>query len=129
VERFSSGSPYEAASGYSRAVVANGLVFVSATAALSSEGLIVGKGDFYAQTRAILEKIAITLKRAGSSLNSVVQTRIYTVDVSQWQEIGRAHAEAFAHQRPALSLVHVQPFLDPEILVEIELIGAVEAHE
>lgn len=125
MKRISSGSVYEAKSGYSRAVVANGFVYVSATAATDESGDILGKGSFYAQTRAILEKMVPILDEAGSSMTLVVQTRVYTTDVSQWEEVGRAHGEAFPEERPAMSLVHVQPFLSSEMLVEIELVAAV----
>ena len=126
MQRISCGSLYEEKSGYSRAIVANGFVFVSATAAIGDDGNIVGQGDFYVQTRTILQKIALVLKSTGSSMNSVVQTRIYTVDVAKWEDIGKAHAEAFHTARPAMTLVSVRPFLDPLMLVEIELIAAIE---
>lgn len=125
MKRISSGSIYEAKSGYSRAVVANGFVYISATAATDECGAIIGKGSFYAQTKAILEKMAPILSEAGSSMKKVVQTRVYTTDVSQWEDVGKAHGEAFPEERPAMSLVHVLPFLSPYMLVEIELVAAV----
>jgi len=125
VKRLSSGSPWEAKIGYSRAVVANGFVFVSATAATDAEGRIVGKGDVYTQVKTILAKFAPVLAEAGSGFEHVVQTRIYVTDISEWEAVGRAHAEVFGAARPALSLVHVKPFLDPDMLVEIEIVSVV----
>ena len=125
MQRISSGSPYEVKSGYSRAVIANGFVFISATAATDNDGKIVGKNDFYTQTKVILEKLKAVLVEAGSSINSVAQTRVYTVDVGEWENIGKAHAEIFGQERPAMSLVHVKPFLDADMLVEIELVAVV----
>ncbi len=125
MQRLSSGSVWEEKSGYSRAVVANGFVFVSATAATDAKGAIIGKGDVYAQTKAIFEKLGPILDKAGASLGTVVQTRLYVVDIAEWEAVGRAHAEAFAAARPAMSLVHVKPFLDPDMLVEVELVAAV----
>lgn len=124
MQRVSSGSTWEGELGYSRAVIKGDLVFVSATAATDSEGAILGKGDPYRQTQAILKKLAGVLKDAGSNLDQVVQTRIYLTEIANWREAGRAHGEAFHDVRPAMSLIHVKPFLDPDILVEIELIAS-----
>ena len=123
IKRISTGSPWEAKMGYSRAVIAGGMVYISATAATDDTGAVVGKGDFERQTAVILEKLDTVLAQAGSSLAQVVQTRIYLTDISQWEAVGRAHGAVFGAQGPALSLVHVKPFLDPDMLVEIELVA------
>ncbi len=124
MQRISSGSSWEQTLGYSRAVVAGGLVFISATAATDAQGKVVGVGDPYRQAQAILEKLGGVLAEAGAGYADVVQTRLYLTDIGHWQEAGRAHGEVFGDIRPAMSLVHVKPFLDPEMLVEIELIAA-----
>ncbi len=121
MQRISSGSPWEGKIGYSRAVVAGGMVFVSATAATGADGKVAAKGDVYAQTRAILDKIGGVLAEAGASYGDVVQTRVYVTDIARWEEAGRAHGEVFGDVRPALTLLHVKPFLDPDMLVEIDL--------
>ena len=123
MQLISSGSPWEGKMGYSRAVVANGMVFVSATAATGPDGKVAAKDDVYAQTCAILDKIAGVLSEAGASCDDVVQTRIYLTDIARWEDAGRAHGEVFGHVRPALTLLHVKPFLDPDMLVEIDLIA------
>ena len=117
----SSGSPWEGKLGYSRAVIANGLVFISATAATGPDGKIVARGDVYAQTRASLDKLGQVLREAGATYQDVVQTRIYLTDIARWEDAGRAHGEVFGGVRPALTMLHVKPFLDPDMLVEIEL--------
>jgi enamine deaminase RidA (YjgF/YER057c/UK114 family) len=117
----SSGSPWEGKLGYSRAVIANGLVFISATAATGPDGKIVARGDVYAQTRAILDKLGQVLREAGATYQDAVQTRIYLTDIARWEDAGRAHGEVFGGVRPALTMLHVKPFLDPDMLVEIEL--------
>ncbi|MBB2162660.1 RidA family protein [Gluconacetobacter sacchari] len=124
-KNISSGSAWEAKIGYSRAVVANGLVFVSPTAATGPDGKIAGKGDVFAQTKLILQKVGEVLADAGSSYENVVQTKIYLTDISKWQEAAKANAEFFADIRPALGIFHVKPFVDPEILVEVEIIAFV----
>jgi enamine deaminase RidA (YjgF/YER057c/UK114 family) len=123
MERISSGSPWEQTLGYSRAVSVNGMVFISATAATDASGAVVGKGDVYLQTRTILDKLGQVLAQAGARYEDVVQTRLYLTDISRWEDAGRAHGEVFGASRPAMSLVHVKPFLDADMLVEIELIA------
>lgn len=124
MHRISTGSPWEGRMGYSRAVVANGFVFISATAATDSSGMVVGTGDVYVQTQTILDKLAAVLAEAGSAMDRVVQTRVYITDVSRWEDVGRAHGETFAGHGPAFSLIHVKPFVDPDMLVEIEMVAA-----
>ena len=124
MQKISSGSLWERRIGYSRAVVANGLVFVSATAATGADGKVVAKDDVYAQTRLILDKIGGVLSEAGATYADVVQTRAYVTDISRWEEVGRAHGDVFGDVRPAFTLLHVKPFLDPDMLVEIDLIAA-----
>jgi enamine deaminase RidA (YjgF/YER057c/UK114 family) len=96
-------------------------LYISATAASSDEG-IVGE-DFYTQTQYILQKLGKVLADAGFGYGDVVQSKLYLTDISQWEEAGRAHGEVFGDIRPTLSLVHVLPFLDPKMLVEIELVA------
>jgi enamine deaminase RidA (YjgF/YER057c/UK114 family) len=127
MQKISSGSSWEKTLGYSRAVIANGLIFISATAATDAEGKVVGVGDPYLQAKTILAKLGGVLRQAGAGYADVVQTRLYLTDINHWQDAGRAHGEVFGEIRPAMSLVHVKPFLDPDMLVEIELMAAVPA--
>jgi enamine deaminase RidA (YjgF/YER057c/UK114 family) len=118
---FGTGSTWEQTLGYSRAVQVDNTLYISATAASGDNG-IVGD-DFYTQTKYILEKLRAVLAEAGFGYGDVVQSKLYLTDISKWEDAGRAHGEVFGEIRPTLSLVHVLPFLDPNMLVEIELVA------
>ncbi len=115
----SSASPYEPIVGFSRAVRVGNILAVAGTTA-GSGGRSVAIGDPAAQTRAILETIETALAEAGASLNDVVRTRIYLVDIAHWEAIGREHGEFFGDIRPANSMLKVSAFVGREWLVEIE---------
>jgi len=114
-----SGAKWEELVGYSRVVRIGNHLEVSGTVSVK-EGKIYGPRDPYLQTRRIIEIIGENLKKAGASLNDVVRTRMYVTDIKKWEEVGRAHGEAFGDIKPATSMVQVEALIDQEFIVEIE---------
>jgi enamine deaminase RidA (YjgF/YER057c/UK114 family) len=116
----SSGGPWEARIGYSRAVRVNNHIHVSGTTAVRSDGTIAAPDDPYAQTIQALKNIETALQAAGGSLADVVRTRIYVTNMDHSSEIGRAHGELMGGIRPAATMVEVSRLISPDMLVEIE---------
>lgn len=120
IERFGSGAPWESLVGYSRVVRAGEWVLVAGTTATLADGVIAGLGDAEAQARQAIVNIESALARVGATLADVVRTRIHVADISQWESVGRAHADAFGAAPPVSAMLQVAGFVDPRILVEIE---------
>jgi enamine deaminase RidA (YjgF/YER057c/UK114 family) len=122
---YSSGAKWEDIVGYSRAVKIGNTLEISGTVATEGSN-VVAKGDFYGQTKYILEKIEKVLKQADFELKDVVRTRIYVTDISFWDVVGKAHGEFFSKIKPVTSMVEVSGLIDADYLVEIEITAVKE---
>lgn len=117
-QHIASGSPYEPAIGFSRALRVGNRILVSDTAPIWPDGSC--NPDPEAQARRALEIIVAALREAGAGPEHVVRTRIYLTDASYGEAVGRVHGEVFGQVRPATSMVVVAGFLDPRWKVGIE---------
>jgi enamine deaminase RidA (YjgF/YER057c/UK114 family) len=122
VRKVSSGAVWEPVVGYSRAVAAGDLVFV--TGCTSIDGAeFVHPGDAFAQTTQAIANVRSALEQLGAGLADVVRTRMFVTDMSRWEEYGRAHGEAFGGTMPATSMIGVSALIDPQMLVEVEAVA------
>ncbi len=121
----SSGTPWEKAYGYSRAVRIGNVVEVAGTVAADEKGRAAGE-TVYEQTRYILAKIERALKEAGAGLGDVVRTRWFLTDISAIDEAGRAHGEVFGEICPAATAIEVTALAGQDFLIEIEATAVLE---
>jgi enamine deaminase RidA (YjgF/YER057c/UK114 family) len=109
----SSGSPFEAEVGYSRAVRVGPLVVVAGTTAPGA--------DVSAQALEAFRRIEIALAEVGAALTDVIRTRMFVTDIAQWREVGAVHAEVFGSVRPVATIVEVSALIAADLHVEIEV--------
>ena len=119
-KKISSGGPWEASIGYSRAVIAGPYIHVSGTTA-TVNGLLQHEGDAYSQTKVAFEVIEEALAEGGHSLADVVRTRMYLANAQDMDAVGKAHGELFSEIRPAATILAGIEFINPLMLVEIEV--------
>lgn len=122
----STGSPFEKAAGYSRAVVQGGFVFVAGTTGYDYATMVLPAG-VEDQARNCFKTIATTLAEAGASLNDVVRATYYITEAADAEKVFPIFGEIFGEIRPAATLVVVAGLLKPEIKVEIEVTAMVPA--
>ena len=116
----SSGGPWEASVGYSRAVVVGDSCWVSGTTDAGPDGESLHPGDAGAQARAVWRIIEVALAEAGFSFRDIVRTRMYIVAIEDAPAVMAVHGELFGEIRPAATLVQVGALIEPTMLVEIE---------
>lgn len=120
IRRVGSGGPWEESIGYSRAVaLPNGLVLVSGCTSVV-DGTI-DAGTPYQQTLNAFQVAFDALKKVGLGPEHVVRTRMYLTHARDVEDVGRAHKELFDAVRPAASMLIVSGFIDPSLVVEVEV--------
>lgn len=120
VRRISTGAPWEEKFGYSRAVeLPNGLVLVGGcTSVVNGE---IAAGSPYEQAVTSFDVAFAALEQVGLGREDVVRTRMYITHARDVEEVGRAHKELFDAVRPAASMIIVSGFVDPSLVVEVEV--------
>ncbi len=122
--RVSSGSPYEARYGYSRAIAVGDSCWVAGTTDVGPDGMSLHPDDAAAQARAAFGIAIRALGEAGFTIEDVVRTRMYVVRAADATAVAEVNGELFGEVRPASTLVTVAGLIEPSVLVEVEL----EAH-
>ena len=117
IKKVATGAKWEDIVGYSRAIKIDNTIEISGTTA---PGI-----DEYEQTKAIITIAEKSLKELGADLSNVIRTRMYCINIDQWEAIGKAHQETFGKIRPVTTLVAVSRLISPEILIEIEFTAIV----
>ncbi|MEO0647271.1 MAG: RidA family protein [Cyanobacteria bacterium J06650_10] len=112
--------------GYCRALRAGQSIYLSGTAPIDEEGNTFAPNDAYAQACRCFEIIKETLTAMNSGINRVVRTRMYVTDISQWEDIGRAHQEFFGEHPPVTTMIEVKGLINSDMLVEVEAEAFVE---
>jgi enamine deaminase RidA (YjgF/YER057c/UK114 family) len=114
----SSGSKWEPKMGYSRAVRCGNYIAVTGTVGINSD--CTYPETLEQQTRRSLEIIAAAIEALGGKIEHVIRTRIYVVDITQWEQVARVHGQLFGEVRPATAIVEVVKLVDDDALIEIE---------
>ncbi|MBI3260325.1 MAG: RidA family protein [Ignavibacteriae bacterium] len=117
---YSTGAQWEAIVGYSRAVRVGNVIHVAGTTAVGENGEVIEPDNSYLQTKYILEKIKKSIEHLGGRMEDVVRTRMFVVNIQDWEQIGRAHGEFFRDIRPVATMVEVKGLISPLLLIEIE---------
>ncbi|WP_432054057.1 Rid family hydrolase [Streptomyces sp. bgisy022] len=120
VRRVRSGSPWEESFGSARAVAAGDRVLVGGTTAFRG-GVLHGEGDPYAQARAAFGAALEAIGEFGLGPESVIRTRVHLAHSRDIDAVGRAHKELFDTVRPVTTFLVVEGFVDPRVLVSVEI--------
>ena len=115
-----SGSPYEDSIGFCRAVRAGNIITVAGTGPIGTDGKTAAPGDAYGQAKRCLEIMVHAIADLGGAPEDVVRTRMYVVNIEDWQAVGRAHGEVFGAIKPSATMVAVNRLIGEDWLVEIE---------
>jgi enamine deaminase RidA (YjgF/YER057c/UK114 family) len=120
VRRVQSGNPWEETFGFARAVAAGDRVLVAGTTSFKGS-VLYGEGDPYEQAKVAFAGAVEAIGEFGLGIESVVRTRMYLTHARDVDDVARAHKELFDAVRPISTLLVVEGFVDPRILVEVEL--------
>jgi 2-iminobutanoate/2-iminopropanoate deaminase len=109
---------------YSQGVIANGFLYTAGQIALDPASMEVVQGDVKVQTDRVMRNLAAILAAAGTSLDRVVKTTVFLVDMADFPAMNEVYAKHFGEHRPARSTVAVRT-LPKNVLVEIDVVALV----
>lgn len=112
---------------WSNCLVTGDQFFVSGMTAHDLEGNVAGGKDMYSQSRQVFEKIQALVEAAGATMNDIVKMTIFVTNISERKEVWRAREEFFTGNFPACSLIGISALATPELKVEIEATGFINA--
>ncbi|MGE0503409.1 MAG: RidA family protein [Rhizobiaceae bacterium] len=112
---------------WSNCLVVGNQFFVSGMTAHDLEGNVAGEKDMYSQSRQAFEKIQALVEEAGACMDDIVKLTIFVTDIGERKEVWRARAEFFSENFPACSLIGINALATPELKVEIEATGFINA--
>lgn len=124
-ENILTGSPWEDKMGYCRAVRIGNIVEVSGTVAIVDDEKVKAD-DAYAQTYNIIERVEKVLEDLNVGIKDVIRTRIFTTNISTFEEVARAHSAFFKDVKPTTGFYEISKLVAPEYLVEIEFTAVVQ---
>lgn len=107
---------------YSHAVAGGGLVFVSGQLPIAPDGTKLADAPFAQQARQVLDNVALALAGAGSSIDKLLQVRVYVTDITAWPEFNAIYAQWAGDARPARAVVPV-PQLHYGFKIEVEAVA------
>jgi reactive intermediate/imine deaminase len=115
----------EPISHYTDAVKAGHTIYVSGQGAIDEHGTLVGRGDVVAQTRKVLDNMALALAAAGATLDDVVKVTVYLANVDDRPNVNEVRKAYFKDNKPASTLIEISRFAIDGMLIEIEAIAVV----
>jgi len=119
-QRYSSGTKWEEAYAYSRAIRKGNVIHVSGTTSVDKNGDIVGIGNIAEQATFIFSKIKTAIEALDGRLEDVIRTRVYVVEGADWEAVALEHGKIFKNIRPAETLLMISSLVNSDLLVEIE---------
>ena len=123
----SSGSTWESAIGYSRAIRAGDFIAVTGTVGIEADGRY--SPTMKGQTRRALDIVVAAIEALGGKTSDVIRTRMFVTDIEKWKEAGEVHGEFFDQVRPALTMVQIARLIDDAAMIEIEADAIVHAEQ
>ena len=116
---------------YTHATVAKGgsIVFISGQVAVDSQGKVVGAGDIQAQAVQVFENLKLALGGVGATFEDVIKFTIFIVGLTQERRkaVMDVRGRYISHKNPpAATMIGIDQLVEPELLVEIEAVAAID---